>query len=90
MATAATVLLENEGHVRCKRSLADEFVVVGVSANPEPNEIVTRLDRESTMLKADSCRPEPSHLFEMQRRVPRVPFEMVVRTICCALNIGRK
>jgi hypothetical protein len=42
------VLTENVGHVRRKR----EFVVFGVSADPKPYEIFTRLDRERTMVQA--------------------------------------
>jgi len=59
------MLTENEGHVRCKRWLADELVVIGVRANPEPNEVFTRLDCESTMVKADARGPESAHLLEM-------------------------
>jgi hypothetical protein len=48
---ADTMLSENEGHVRCKRWLADEFVVIGMRANPEPNEVLTSFHCESTMVK---------------------------------------
>jgi hypothetical protein len=84
------MLTENEGHVRCKRWLADEVVVIGVRANPEPNEVLTRFDCECAMLKPDARRPESAHLLEMQRGVTGVPLQMFVRTICCALNVGRK
>ena len=59
------MLTENEGLVRCKRWLADELVVIGVRANPEPNEVFTRLDCESTMVKSDARGPESAHLLEM-------------------------
>jgi hypothetical protein len=50
--TAATMLLENEGHVRCKRKLSDEPVIIGVRADPEPNEIFARFDGERAVLQA--------------------------------------
>ena len=62
---ADTMLSENEGHVRCKRWLADEFVVIGMRANPEPNEVLTSFHCESTMVQPDPCRPKPADFLEM-------------------------
>ncbi len=70
------VLVEIEGHVRCKRWLADELVVIGVRANPEPDEVLARLDCESTMVQPDPRRPEAADFLEMQGGVPRVPLEV--------------
>jgi hypothetical protein len=70
--------LENEGHVRCKRWLADELVVIGMGANPEPNKVLTGLDCERTMVKADARRPEATNLLEMQGGVPRILLEVFV------------
>jgi predicted transcriptional regulator len=74
----ATMLLENEGHVRCKRWLSDELVIVGVSADPEPNEILTRFDRKCAVLQANARRPEATHLFEMKGRMPRIALQVLV------------
>ena len=50
--------------------LADEFVVIGVSADPEPEETVRGFDGEgSVMLHPDPRGPEPIELLEVKRRV---------------------
>jgi hypothetical protein len=74
----STMLAENVGHVRCERELSDELVVIGVSADPEPNEILSRLDCERAVVQPYARRPEPTHLFEMQRRVTRITLQVFV------------
>lgn len=74
----ATVLLENEGHVRCKRWLSDELVIIGVRADPEPNEILSRFDRKRAVVQANARRPEATHLLEMKGRMPRVALQVLV------------
>jgi hypothetical protein len=74
----ATRLLENEGHVRCKRWLSDELVTIGVSSDPEPNEILTRFDRKCAVLLAAARRPEATHLLEMKGRMPRIALQVLV------------
>jgi hypothetical protein len=75
---AGTMLAKNVGHVRCKRELSDELVVIGVRTDPEPNEILTRLDCERAVVQAYARRPEPTQLLEMKRRVPRITLQVFV------------
>jgi hypothetical protein len=51
------------------RRLGDESIVLGVIANPEPQDRTLDLNAEGAMAKADPARPEPPHTFEMERRV---------------------
>jgi acyl-coenzyme A thioesterase PaaI-like protein len=55
-----------------KVELADELVVLGMSANPKPQHAVGGIHGHSSMMKADSSRPITADLLEMERRVPRV------------------
>jgi hypothetical protein len=51
------------------RDLADEAVIFGVVADPEPQNPALNLSAEGTMMKAYSTRPEAPQAFEMKRRV---------------------
>ena len=84
------MLPEKRGHGRSNRWLSDELVVFGVGADPKPNEILTGLHCERSMVAAYPRRPEPTHLLEMKRWVPRIPLQVFIGTICRALNILRK
>jgi hypothetical protein len=68
----------------------DELVVFGVRADPEPDEIVAQLNCECAMVRAYTRRPEPTQLLEMKGRVPRIPLQVFVGTICSSLNILRE
>ena len=72
------MLLEKEGHVRCRRELSDELVIIAVRADPEPNEILTRLDCERAVMQPDSRRPESAHLLKMKGGMPRVALQVFV------------
>jgi hypothetical protein len=45
------------------------MIVFGVRANPKPNQVGNILDRQRSVMQADSNRPQASNLFEVQRRV---------------------
>ncbi len=72
------MLAENVGHVRCKRELSDELVVIGVRADPEPNEILPDSTASAQWIQAYARRPEPTHLLEVKRRVPRITPQVFV------------
>jgi len=56
---------------------ADQPVVFGVGADPEPDEISVLFDCQGPVLPADSHRPQTVHFFEMQRRVPEIFFQEI-------------
>jgi hypothetical protein len=68
----------NDGHVRCKRRLSDEFVIIGVRTDPEPNEILTRFHRNGAVVQADARRPEATDVLEMKGRVSRIALQVLV------------
>jgi hypothetical protein len=72
------------------RSLAKQPIVVGVAANPEPDEPVRRFDRERAVVSADASRPELSHLLEVKRRVPRILLQARVRLVGGVANLRRQ
>jgi hypothetical protein len=46
--------------------LAKQPIIVGMGSDPEPHEVAAGFDSESTMVDADSRRPEPADLLEVQ------------------------
>ncbi|MBF6570927.1 MAG: hypothetical protein IVW54_18845 [Candidatus Binataceae bacterium] len=48
------------------RGLADEAIVFGVVADPEPQNSALDINAEGAMVKADSARPEPAHALELK------------------------
>jgi hypothetical protein len=52
----------------------NDLIVLGMRANPEPDEIVTSRDSQSTIMRADSNGPKSSDTFETQRGKPRIRF----------------
>ncbi len=74
----------------CNGLLADELIVLGVRAYPEPNEVLTRLNSERSMMRADAHRPKAAYLLKMKRGVPRISLQVFVGSIGRALNVGRK
>ena len=67
--------------VGCMRWLAEQPLVVCMSADPEPYEPVRRFDREGTVASPDPSRPEAADLLDVKRRVPRVLLQTRVRLI---------
>jgi hypothetical protein len=46
--------------------LAKQPIVVGMTADPKPDQPVRYLDREGTIVRADAGRPEPAYLLEVK------------------------
>jgi hypothetical protein len=53
------------GAVGCVRLLAEQPIVVRVGTDPEPDEVVRRLDRQGTVAGPDPSRPEAADLLEV-------------------------
>ena len=61
--------------------LTKQPIVVGMAANPEPDEPVCRFDCESAVVSSDPSRPEPAALLEVKCGMPRVLLQARVRLI---------
>ena len=72
------------------RLLAKQPIVVGMAANPEPNEPVWRFGRKCAVVSSHSSRPERADLLEVKRRVPRILFQVSIRLIGEIPNLGRQ
>jgi hypothetical protein len=48
------------------RLLAKQAIVVSMTANPEPDEPVGRVDGQGSVVSADPYRPEPTDPFEVK------------------------
>ena len=46
--------------------LAKQPIVVGMAANPEPDESIRRFDGQSSVMDADPRRPEPADFLEVK------------------------
>ena len=73
----------------CMRLLAKQSIVVGMAANPEPDESVCRFDGEGAVVGANASRPEPADLLEVKRRMPGVLLQPCVGLIGEFANLGR-
>jgi hypothetical protein len=58
-----------------KGILADQSIVIGVRADPEPNISIFRLDSQSSVAQADADGPISSNFFELERGVARIALE---------------
>src|SRR3989442_6963160 len=65
-------------------------IVVGMAANPEPDEPVRCFDREGAIVSADAGRPAAAYLLEVKRRAPRILLEARVSLIGELLNRRRR
>jgi len=72
------------------RELGEQPIVVGMAADPEPDEPVGRFGRECAVVSSHSGRPEPADLLEVKRRVPRILFQACIRLIGELPNLGRQ
>ena len=63
------------------RGLADEAIIFGVIADPEPQDSTLDINAEGAMMKAYSARPKAAHTFEMKRGVRRVSLEKTILLI---------
>jgi len=59
----------------CKRGLADDAVVIGVRADPKPQDAVRNINTERAIMSANSHRMKPSDSLEVERGVARVCLE---------------
>ena len=55
--------------------LADQFIVVGMRSDPEPEATSIDVDRKGAIAQSDSDGPETADPLELQRRMPRIAFE---------------
>src|SRR5450631_3814820 len=60
---------------RRKGILADQSIVIGVRADPEPNISIFRLDSQGSVAQADADGPISSNFFELERGVARIALE---------------
>ena len=65
----------------------DQIVVFAMVANPEPYNIITILDGDSSIMDTDTNTPHPPNLLEMQGRMAGGRFEQVVILIGKLLNL---
>ena len=67
----------------------DESIVFAVMANPEPDDIGAILNGCRSVMDADTGRPHPPDLFEVEGRMPGVILEQFVVCIGKRLNLLR-
>lgn len=48
-----------------RRGLANQLVILCMSADPEPDDAISRINSHRSILDSDSGRPEPTHLLKM-------------------------
>ena len=72
------------------RLLAKQTIVVSIAADPEPDEPVRRVDREGSVVSADSRGPEPPHFLEVKRRMPWILLDPRVGLIGKVPHFGRQ
>ena len=70
--------------------LAKQTIIVGMTADPEPDESVGRLDSQGSIVSADPCGPEAADLLELKRRMPGILFQARVGLIGEIAHLGRK
>src|SRR5207249_4816258 len=66
---------------------AEQLVVVGMSANPEPHQPIRGFYCEHPMVAANPRRPEAPNLLEVERRMTWILFETLVGLICTLLDV---
>jgi hypothetical protein len=62
--------------------LADDLVVIIVGPDPDPHDTVFDLSAESSVMRANSDRPQLAKSFEMQGRVLRIALEQKIVLVC--------
>ncbi len=58
-----------------QQGLANQLVILCMSADPEPDDAVLCINSHRSILEPDSRRPKPAYLLKMQRWVPGVGFQ---------------
>jgi hypothetical protein len=74
--------------MRKNRGLSEEAIILGVVADPEPQDPALDINPEGAMMKAYPARPKAAHTLEMKRRVIRVTLEKLIFLIGQALDGG--
>ena len=69
---------------------ANERIIFGVRANPEPTQLVNVPHRQSTVMQSHAHRPELTHRFEVERRMIRVAPQKCITTVGLLLNLLRQ
>lgn len=72
------------------RLLAKQPIVVGMTANPEPDVSVWRFDGQGAIVGADPGRPESADLPEAKRWMSRILLQACVRLIGELPDLGRQ
>lgn len=62
--------------------LGDQSVVVGMAADPEPENTVRHANAKCSVAQADPNRPELLDLFEVQGRVFGILFQQIKVGVC--------
>lgn len=71
------------------RLSANQPIVVGMRADPEPHQPVSHVHRQNAMVSADASGPKTSDLLEVKRGMPWVLLQTRVRLIGEVLDIRR-
>lgn len=61
--------------------LADEAIIFGVVADPEPQDSALDINAQGAMMKTDSAGPKPAQALELKRGMTRIIFEKAVLVI---------
>lgn len=69
---------------------ADELVILGMGADPEPQQTVGSLDRKRAIMQSYPRRPETTNLLEAERRVLMVDLQEFERLVGKLLNLDGK
>ncbi len=69
---------------------AEQSVVVGVGADPEPDETVINLDREGAVTAPYPSRPDSTRFLETQRGVTRILLDTLEGLIGEPLDLWRQ
>lgn len=55
--------------------LADDVIILGVRADPVPEDTLVDVGADRPMMRADPHRPMPPDVFEVERRVARISLQ---------------
>jgi hypothetical protein len=61
--------------IRSSKLLTDEAVIFSMGPNPEPEHPIRCLNSDGSVMHANTRGPEPTNLFEVERRIPWVRFQ---------------
>ena len=73
-----------------RRGLANQFVILCMSPDPEPDDAVRCFNSNRSILEPGTRRPKPPHLLEMQRRVLGISFQQFKCSVGLFADRSRK